>query len=253
VTELSSDAPLEAAPPLYSRVYGVIAEQIESGSLSPRDRLPTERAIATTLDVSRITVRRALRELVRDGLIQPASGRGYLVASHVVTEPQNALLSFTSIALARGLAASATVLQAVVRPATIDEAEHLRIAPGGAVFDLERIRCLDGVPIALSRSRIPHARVPGIEDVDFTTASLYVVLEERWSIIPTRSDYSIEAVGASEREAQHLEVDPGTPLLAASETMHDQHGTPTDLARIAYRGDRYRVDTVLARPITPPA
>jgi GntR family transcriptional regulator len=244
--------PLEGASPLYSRVYRAIAEQIATGALRPHDRLPTERAIAETLEVSRVTVRRALQELMRDGLVEPAAGRGYLVASKVVTEPENALLSFTSIGIARGLVPSSRVLESVVRPATIDEAEQLRIAPGGAVFVLERIRCLDGIPIALSQSRLPHARVPRIEDVDFTTASLYEVLATRWSIIPTRSNYLIEAVGASEAESQHLEVGLGTPLLAARETMYDQHGTLIDLARIAYRGDRYRFETTLARPPAPP-
>ena len=180
-------------------------------------------------------------------MIESAPGRGYHVASGVVSEPPNALLSFTAMGADRGLAVSSRVLTQEVRPATIDEAESLRIAPGAAVFELIRVRCLNGVPIALGRSRISHARVPGIEDVDFATASLYAVVEERWQIAPTRADYAIEAIAAAEHEAKLLELDVGSPLLLARETMYDQHGAPTDLAEISYRGDRYRFETTLLR------
>jgi GntR family transcriptional regulator len=115
------------------------------------------------------------------------------------------------------------------------------------VFELVRVRRLNGLPIALNRSRISHARVPGIEDVDFSSASLYAALEERWGIVPTRVDYAIEAIGATDREAQLLDLDEGGPLLVARETMYDQQGAPTDLAEIAYRGDRYRFQTTLMR------
>jgi GntR family transcriptional regulator len=238
---------LEDALPLYARVCRVIADQISSGALRPRDRLPAERALCEKLEVSRVTVRRALQELVNEGLIEPAPGRGYHVASPAVSEPPNALLSFTSMGAERGLVASSRVLTSEVRPASIDEAESLRIAPGGAVFELIRVRCLDDIPIALSRSRISHARVPGIEEIDFTTGSLYDMLETRWRIEPTRAEYAIEAVSANEREAKALELDVGSPILLARERMYDQHGAPTDLAEISYRGDRYRFETTLMR------
>jgi GntR family transcriptional regulator len=238
---------LEDALPLYTKVYRVIADQIASGSLRPRDRLPAERAICEKLNVSRVTVRRALQELADNGLIEPAPGRGYHVAAEVVGEPPNALLSFTAMGTERGLAVSSRVLTSEIRPATIDEAESLRIAPGGAVFELIRVRCLNGVPIALGRSRISHARVPGIEEVDFRAASLYATIGERWGMVPTRADYAIEAVAADEREANLLELDVGSPLLLARETMYDQHGAPADLAEILYRGDRYRFETTLMR------
>ena len=238
---------LQDALPLYTKVYRVIADQIETGALRPRDRLPAERAICEKLDVSRVTVRRALQELVDNGFIEPAAGRGYQVATAFVGEPPNALLSFSTMGAERGLAVTSRVLMNDVRPASIDEAESLRIAPGGAVFELVRVRCLNGVPIALGRSRISHARVPGIEDIDFTVASLYATVEERWQIVPTRADYAIEAIAAGEREATLLELDIGSPLLLALETMYDQHGAPTDLAEIRYRGDRYRFETTLMR------
>lgn len=238
---------LRDAGPLYSRVYSVIRDQIESGALRPGDRLPSERSICQKLEVSRVTVRRALQELRDDAVIEPAAGRGFRVAAGHVGEPPNALMSFTTMGIDRGLVVTSQVLAMTIRPATIDEAESLRLAPGAPIFELIRVRCFDGLPVALDESRIPHGRVPGIEDVDFSAASLYATLEEQWQIVPTRADYVVEAVGAAEREAQLLELDTNAPLLRARETMYDQRGRPTDSGQITYRGDRYRFNSTLTR------
>jgi GntR family transcriptional regulator len=225
--------------PKYDRVYGQLRSEIERGALRPGDHLPAERALAEQLGVSRVTIRKALAQLGQDGLLQ-----GRRVAA--IGEPANALLSFTAIAAERGLAASATVLRAGVRGASIDEAERLGIAPGGAIFELHRVRLLGGVPIAVDESHVPHDRVPGIERVDFTTASLYDALDF-FHITPTRADYAIEAVGATPEQASVLDVEAGAPLLCATETVFDQDSRPIDIGRMLYRGDRYRFRTVLLR------
>jgi len=238
----------EDGNPLYRRAFRVLAEQIVSGALQPGDRLPPERSISEKLGVSRVTVRRALRELSEKGLlVQSGGGRGYEVSPARVSEPPNALVSFSAMARERGLSVSSHVLAAALRPATIDEAEGLRIAPGSVVFELVRIRHLDGVPIAVDESCISHARVPGIEDVDFSTASLYETLASRWRIVPTRADYVIEAVAAGELDAERLDLEPHAPLLVARETVYDQYDAPVDIGCITYRGDRYRFQATLMR------
>jgi GntR family transcriptional regulator len=208
--------------------------------LRPGDHLPSERTLGEMLNVSRVTVRRGMQQLVDEGLIE-----GRRVAEF--GEPLNSLVSFTAMGADRGLSTSATVLTAAVREATIDEAELLRIPPGGPIFALHRARYLGGLPIALDESHISYTRVPGIEDVDFTTASLYQLLKDRYGIIPTRTDYVIEAVAATADEAKLLQVDAGRALLRASETMFDQYDAPTDIGQIVYRGDRYRFRTTLQR------
>lgn len=231
---------LKEGGPLYDKVYRELRSQIETGTLRPGDHLPSERAIAEQLGVSRITVRRALQELASDGLIE-----GRRVASY--GEPANALVSFSTMGAERGLSASSRVLSADVRAATIDEAEALRMPPGGPIFELRRVRLLGGLPIAVDESHLSYERVRGIENVDFTTASLYGTLTDRYGIVPTRADYAIEAVRASPEEAELLDLEVGGALLRASETMYDQHDVPTDTGRIIYRGDRYRFRTTLTR------
>lgn len=226
--------------PLYDKVYRDLRDDIEGGRLRPGELLPSERALGERWRVSRITVRRALQQLSEEGLVE-----GRRVAS--LSESLNRLVSFSEMAAERGLVATATVISSAIRDATIDEAERLRIPPGGPIYVLRRARLLGGLPIAMDVSHISYDRVPGIESVDFSTASLYTTLHTRYDILATRVDYAIEATGATAEEAELLDVAPGSALLRASEVMYDQHDVATDLGTIVYRGDRYRFHTTLTR------
>src|SRR5215217_4046477 len=114
----------QASQPLYHRVSREIAREIESGTLQPAD-----------------------------GLIE-GRGRGSLVRGGALAEPPNTLMSLSELGRSRGLDATARVLSAAVRAATIDEAEAFAIAPGADVFELERVRMLDGVPISIDHHRL---------------------------------------------------------------------------------------------------
>lgn len=162
---------------LHRRVARAIADEIAAGGLAPGERLPSERELGERLGVSRATVRRALRELAAKGLVESHVGRGSFVAAGPIGEAPNALMSFTELGASRGLATSARVLAARTRPATLDEAELLAVAPGAPLFELERLRLLDGIPLSLDASRVPLALAPGLPDVDFGSASLYATLE----------------------------------------------------------------------------
>src|SRR5947208_8525456 len=139
--------------PRYYEVYRAIADEIAVGRLRPGERLSVERALCKQFGVSRATVRRALRALADDGLIELSAHRGAFVSSGPLSEPPNVLLSFAAMAAARGLEASARVLHQEVRPATLDEAELLSIAPGSSIFQLERLRMLDGMPVSVDVNR----------------------------------------------------------------------------------------------------
>ena len=150
----------QASQPLYHRVYREIAKGIESGVLHPGDRLPSERALCEQLGVSRATVRRAVEQLTADGLVE-ARGRGSFVRGDAVSEPPNTLMGLSEVARSRGLSPTSQVLRAELRPATIDEADAFSIAPGADLFELERVRMLDGLPISLDHNRVPERLLPG--------------------------------------------------------------------------------------------
>jgi GntR family transcriptional regulator len=232
----------------YQRVQESLAQEIRRDGRAPGSLLPPERALAEHFGVSRVTLRRALAELERQGIVSRAASRGWAVAGSPIGEPPNALMSFSEMAAVRGLRAASAVIETQVRAASMDDAETLRLAPGAPIFELERLRSMDDMPILLDRSRIPLALAPEVEDVDFSKESLYAVLEERYGIRPARAHFSIEAVPAGTREAKLLGVEPGAPLLRCDQVTEDEGGRLIELCQMRYRGDRYRFRGTLVRP-----
>lgn len=216
------------------------------GRLGPGAHLPSERALGERLAISRITLRRALRELADRELIEPSAGRGWQVAQQRLDEPANALVSFSALARARGLEPSARVLRALVRPSTLDEAERLRVAPGVELLDLERLRLLDGVAILVSETLVSLTRAPGIESVDFGAVSLFDALDDA-GVAVTRADCVVEAVPVDARRAELLGLGTGEPVMRVLETLVGADGSPVALGLAVYRGDRYRLETTLLR------
>jgi GntR family transcriptional regulator len=235
----------QASQPLYHRVYREIAREIESGALQPGDRLPSERWLCDELGVSRATVRRAIEELVGDGLVE-GRGRGSFVTGDALVEPPNTLMSLSELGRSRGLEATSRVLASDLRPATIDEADAFGIAPGAEVFELQRLRMLDGLPISVDHNRVPLRLVPDAALLDFTSASLYEALE-REGHPPARADYELEARGAAGHEAELLGLAPDAPVLFATTVAIGEDGRVLDLGRTVYRADRYRFQATLMR------
>lgn len=242
---MNKPAVLHQAQPLYLSVTQALADQIAGGALVPGMQILSERELCRQFGVSRVTVRRALAELRDRGLIESDSARGWFVQAPSLGEP-NALMSFTEMARSRGLSATSTVLRADVRTASIDEAEELRIAPGSELFDLERIRHLDGVAVAIEHSRLPLRMAPALHGADLAQGSLYDTLRGA-GVVPAYAEYVLQAIAASVRQSTLLELPEGAPLLMASAVTHDRAGRPIEISRSVFRGDRYRFRTTLFR------
>jgi GntR family transcriptional regulator len=227
------------------QVYRALVRLLQEGRFSPGSKMPPERELAAQLDVSRVTVRHALSALQHEGFLRATQGSGWYVAEGIVEESHDELTSFTEIARGRGLRPTSQVLVQVVRAATLEEADQLRIAPGARLFHLERLRLLDHLPVALALSLIPHSIAQALVDLDFTERSLYEALRDASGTTPWRADYVIQARGATDEEARWLDLPAGAPVLQGSDITVDAIGRPVELGRVVYRGDRYRFRTTL--------
>jgi GntR family transcriptional regulator len=234
--------------PLWIQARDLINADIARGALRPGMRIPPERQLCQELRISRVTLRKALTQLVADGVLSASHGRGWYV-SMVPTSKEwpSSLESFSETAARMGLSATARVLQASVSAATLDLADVLSIAPGTPLFVLERVRLLDALPIAIDLTHIPVALAPGLQDADFRTASLYEQLAEA-GLEFSGANSTIEARPADEHVARHLELDVGRPILALSQIVVDAADRPVFASTIQYRGDRYRLRTYFSRP-----
>jgi GntR family transcriptional regulator len=237
--------------PLWVQAATLIREQIDEGALKAGSRLPPERELCQQLGISRVTLRKALNQLVEAGVLNSSHGRGWFVAKTAAKrEWPKTLESFSETAARMGLEPQSEVLRAEVAPASFDEADDLSIVPGTDLFHLERVRLLDGVPIALDLTQIAVAVLPEVVRADFTKGqSLYTTLAQA-GVEPVRADSTIEAREAHASEAVHLRIPEGKPLLIMRQVSYDGNGRPLFTSTIKYVGERYRLRTSFSRPQT---
>ena len=246
VTAQATHLKQQRRPPLYAQIADQLARDIRGRGLHAGDRLPSERVLCEDLGVSRVTLRAALRQLLDQGVVSAEAARGWFVADPppvpVLPEvPRGAVRGFTDEAARRGQPTSARVLQSWLRPADLDEADAFGIVAGSVLFELRRVRFIDGLVIAVDHSRIPAAVHPGIESADFRSTSLYRLLRSGPDpVIPSTAEYAVEALPATPEEARFLDLDAGVALLVATQRTRDQRGRVFELGRTAYRGDRFR-------------
>jgi GntR family transcriptional regulator len=231
------------------QAYRALVRMIRDGGMGPK--MPPERVIAERLGLSRVTVRRVLMALQDEGLLRPMQGSGWYVVDEVVEDAHDELTSFTENALSRGLQPSSDVLDQSVRASTIEEADLLRIAPGAKVLHLERLRFLDDVPVAISVSQIPITIAAPIVAADFAARSLFEALRVECGVTPHVAEYVLQARGASDHEAELLDLITGAPVLQGSDVVLDSDGRVLAIDVTVYRGDRYRFRTTLTSRTTP--
>ncbi|HEY2674156.1 MAG TPA: GntR family transcriptional regulator [Rugosimonospora sp.] len=245
-------APLDAGypEPLWRQAVDAILRDVADGVLRAGMRLPPERDLCQRLRISRVTLRKALLQLVDDGVVKSSHGRGWYIAGTGQRHGDwpNSLESFTETAQRMGLTATSEVQRQETVPATLDEAERLSIAPGTPVFQLRRVRLLDGVPTAVDSSTVPAQFAAGFDRVDFTAGSLYRQLTDAGLDI-ARAECTIEAMPAGGEMAERLGLAAGEPVLVMQQTVIDQSGRPLFTSTITYHGGRYRLRTFFARTV----
>ncbi|MFF0512150.1 GntR family transcriptional regulator [Streptomyces sp. NPDC004250] len=258
------------ALPLYAQVAARLMDDITAGGARAGDRLPSERVLAERYAVSRVTMRSALADLANRGVIESSPARGWFLTSTGTGADTGAgaaaaagasagggtaeagdtpstppggrsVQGFADHALRHGLAARTRVLASAVRPARVQEAEELRIAPGAPLFEMRRLRYLDDLVVVVEHNRLPLALCPRLADTDFGTASLYATLRTATpGQFPRVADYSVEARQPTPEERELLEITDVTPVLVATQLAYNQDARPLELTVAIYRGDRYR-------------
>jgi GntR family transcriptional regulator len=229
-----------SAQPLYAQLIDHFRRLITSGELKPGDRFPAELDLMKQYGVARITVRRAMSELVREGLLVRARAKGSFVASPKIERELHNLASFSERMQARGLRAGSKVVQVGVMPATPRIAEALELAEGSPVAEIQRVRYANDEPTALETSYLSLERCPGIEREDFNRQSLYQVLETKYGLRPASARRTLELTFTTNRESKLLQIAPRAPLFLMMAIVSADDGTIVEYAKILFRGDRFR-------------
>jgi GntR family transcriptional regulator len=227
--------------PLYRQVKDVLVKRIAEGVWAADGALPSEPDIAADLGVSHGTVRKALDELAAENLVVRRQGKGTYVARH---DEERILFQFFKLIPDTGERRfpDSRILGVEVRDADADATRVLDLRrfgrTGARVVAIERVRMLGDRICISERIVLPKALFPGIEKRDLPN-NLYELYRAEFGVSIARATEHLKAVAASRREAKHLDVPPGTPLLAIDRTALAIDGAPVE-----WRVSLCRTDTV---------
>jgi len=224
--------------PLYYRIREDLRELIDSGQLRPGDRLSSERELSNQYGVSGITVKRAILDLVRDGLLYRVPGKGTFVPQPKMERDLSRLTSFTEEMLHYGLKPDSRVLEARIAPASGSVARNLDLLPGEKVIALERVRFANGEPLMLEKTFLPERLFPDLLSEDLATQSLYHFITEKYGVSLVKARETLEPVIINDKEAHDLAVETGAPGLLLELVAYTDNGRPIEYTKAIVRGDR---------------
>lgn len=230
--------PLEkkSQSPLYQQLMTRLKNDIIAGAYPAGGRIPSEQLLCQTYGVSRVTVRKAMLDLVQEGLLVRRQGKGTFVASERIQRNLSQITSFSGSCIERGHRASAKLILCQLETATADDVEQLQVSPDSRVLELCRLRLSDDEPIMLETNRFPE-RYAFLRDEN-VEGSLYEQLR-RHGIIPSSAVHDISLGHATPFVSKHLGTAQGDALLLLNELVLDQHGEPLHVSRQWIRGDKF--------------
>ena len=223
-----------------SRVLDLI-EQLGVG-----EAIPSERQLSASLGVSRLTVRAALDELVREGLLVRRHGSGTFVSEPKIAQ-ELTMTSFTEDMRRRGMRPTSRTIDLRVVPAGARLGRFLKVSPSEPTLVAKRLRLADGETMAIETLHVPNSLVPGLTGKDLETQSFYELLSERYGITIAGGIQQIEPTVTNEEESDALGVPLHSPAFLFERTSRSFDGKTVEFVRSIYRGDRY----VLVSELTP--
>ncbi|MBE6831137.1 GntR family transcriptional regulator [Clostridium sp. KNHs216] len=229
--------------PKYFILKRSLIEKINQEEFKANEMIPSERELIEMYDVSRITVRKAIEELVNEGYLYKVQGKGTYVKSDDYSQDLISITSCTQDVINLGMTPGRKVISASVIQADRKRCHTLEIGENDKVFRLERIYYADNEPINHTETYLPYKLFPGIEKFDFSSDSLYKVLEEQYHTKITKAKRSVEAILATDEIADYLNVNPGIPILlfgCVTYGVVNGKEVPIENFKCCYRSDRFK-------------
>jgi len=223
-----------AASPLYVQLAQRLAGAIRNGRYKADEALPSERMLSESLHLSRVTARKAIEQLVEQGLVVRRRGSGNYITPRL-EQPLSHLTSFSEELRQRGFRPSSRWLSRTVTAAAPEEQLSLGLSTGARVARLERLRLADEVVMGYEISVLPEEVLPDPSRLD---ASLYAHLEVLGKA-PVRALQHIRALNAEAKMARLLDVPAGQALLYITRVGYLESGQPMELTHSYCRSDYY--------------
>lgn len=224
--------------PLYKQIKKLILQEIYK-NMKEGDILPIESEMEKQYQVSRITVRKAIDELVLEGIIFKEQGRGTFVKSTKVVQDASTITSWTEEIRLKGKIPTTEKLNISRITASRKMLERLHLQPNEKLIRIERIRLVDGEPFSLMFNYLREKYIPEFLNRGLTRESLYEELEENYNILLEKANEQIKARIATDLEASALNISPGEAILQITRTSYLTDGTPFEMVEMISRADKY--------------
>lgn len=224
--------------PIYIKIHNQIKRDIENNKYKVGERIPAERRLALQFNVSRMTLRQAIKTLEDEGVLERRLGSGTYVASQKVQEKMSGIMSFTEITKANGQVPTSKLISYRVTKPSLSEKEKLQIKDKETVLRMERVRSADGVPICYEVATIPYSLVKDFSKAEIAT-SLYKTLEKNGGYKIGDVTENIGATIANENDAKLLSINKGDPLVTRRQITQLSDGQPFEYVLASYVADRF--------------
>jgi len=225
--------------PMHTQIREIVRRRVLDGTYAPHSQMPSESQMMEAFSVSRITIRQALGDLQKEGLIFKVAGKGSFVAKPKAFQNLSRLQGFGEAMGPSGYETFSQVLSMRQVPASDVVARRLQLALGDAVYEIQRLRYLNREPISVDQSYFPLALGERLAQEDLPTRDIFVILENDFGLHLTHADVQIEAISADEFLARQLRIAESSPLLRI-ERLTYADDQPVDFEFLYYRGDAFQ-------------
>ncbi len=208
--------------PLYYQIREDIRNKIQGKEYPPNSMIPTEAELCEIYGVSRVTVRRAVLDLVKEGLLNRGKGKGTFVAENYGVTFMNGIQSFTQELLGLNMRPSARLLSCKIRKADRMLQKNLNLEEGETVVTISRLRLVDDEPCMVEVMNFPHKFLPGIEKEDLTQ-SIYGLLKSKYQLELIKAREVMEPIIVGEYESKLLQLPMPTAGLRTYRLSRDEN------------------------------
>lgn len=231
--------------PLYYQLKEILKEKIKAGSWEEDSKVPSERELMETYDVSRATVRKALGELMVEGLIYTRQGVGTFVSKSKVVQNLIGEHSFNQQALKQGLTPTSKVVYAAAEAKLSNRIFDIFGLPKSEqILKIIRVRRANETPLILETLYIPSKWAPNILEQDLENIAVFEYLEKECKLDFTYSTLDIEPIVVTEFESNYLEMEIGSPALSLERIIYI-HDSAAVIQKRIMRGDRGKLSLTL--------
>jgi len=234
--------------PIYQQIREWMRQQITSGVWPEHYKIKSELELVSDLGVNRGTIRKAIADLIAEGLLVTIHGRGTFVVSRLLEQPlAEGLIAFSEDLIRKGIPFETQVLEQTTARVPQRVSALLAVPTDAEIFVLKRIRSVRQEPLALIHNYLLYRRFPGIKDIDFTRQGLFATLENRFNTPLSWGQRTFQAQAANDEIARLLGVSACDPVMYIEQVTYLADGSPIELSDIWLRGDRVRLSAIVKR------